>query len=369
MNPSSAPASITYPVFSAPDCSAANSSVLNSRGLNSLGLAKPPAETRVVVAMSGGVDSSVVAALIKEQGYDVIGITMQLYDHGEAVHRKGACCAGQDIHDARLVAARLDIPHYVLDYEERFREKVIAPFAHSYATGETPIPCVSCNSDIKFADLYETALNLGAEVLATGHYVSTKCDENGERALYRALDAMRDQSYFLFATTKPQLELLRFPLGEMTKADVRALARRFGLIVADKAGQPGHLFRPKRQVQRTDRTSVSRRRHPGRHYPSRWPRARAARGRHPLHDWPETRPRARRNERRRTAVRDQARRCESARHRRPARGFGDASRAFACVKLDRPRRARRHSRGRPRHFRASPLDAPTGSGAPFRARL
>src|SRR6516165_8029826 len=161
----------------------------NDLGLNSLGLAKPPGETRVVVAMSGGVDSSVVAALLKEQGYDVIGVTLQLYDYGEAVHRKGACCAGQDIQDARLVAARLGIPHYVLDYEERFRRKVIDQFAQSYATGETPIPCVSCNSEIKFADLFETAQDLGADVLATGHYVSSKLDAAGNRALYRAFDA------------------------------------------------------------------------------------------------------------------------------------------------------------------------------------
>jgi len=185
-----------------------------------------------------------VAALLKEEGYDVIGVTMQLYDHGEAVHRKGSCCAGQDIHDARLVAARLEIPHYVLDYEERFQQKVIGPFAQSYATGETPIPCVSCNSEIKFADLFETAQDLGADILATGHYVSSKRDGAGRRALYRAFDTTRDQSYFLFATTKAQLELLRFPLGDLAKTEVRALARRFGLLVADKADSQDICFVP-----------------------------------------------------------------------------------------------------------------------------
>src|SRR5579859_4008314 len=180
--------------------------------LNSLDIAKPPAETRVVVAMSGGVDSSVCAALLKEQGYDVIGVTLQLYDHGAAVHRKGACCAGQDIHDAREVADRIGIPHYVLDYESRFKEAVIDRFADSYVAGETPIPCVDCNQAIKFRDLLVTARNLGAQVLATGHYVASRALTDGGRALYRAREEERDQSYFLFATTREQIDFLRFPL-------------------------------------------------------------------------------------------------------------------------------------------------------------
>jgi tRNA-specific 2-thiouridylase len=211
---------------------------------NTLGFVKPPAKTRVVVAMSGGVDSSVVAALLKRDGYDVLGVTLQLYDHGAATHRKGACCAGQDIHDARRVAERLGIPHYVLDYESRFREKVIDRFAESYVAGETPIPCVACNQHIKFADLFETACDLGADALATGHYVSSRPDGRGGYALYRAADADRDQSYFLFATTHEQLKLLRFPLGDLPKAEVRVLAREFGLAVADKRDSQDICFVP-----------------------------------------------------------------------------------------------------------------------------
>ncbi|WP_036295440.1 tRNA 2-thiouridine(34) synthase MnmA [Methylosinus sp. PW1] len=212
--------------------------------LNSLDLPKPPGETRVVVAMSGGVDSSVVAALLREEGYDVVGVTLQLYDHGEATHRKGACCAGQDIQDARQVAARLGIPHYVLDYESRFRETVIDTFAQSYASGETPVPCVACNQFVKFVDLFETAKDLGADALATGHYIASREDGSGGRALYRAFDAARDQSYFLFATTRAQLDMLRFPLGEYAKSEVRDLARRFGLDIAEKPDSQDICFVP-----------------------------------------------------------------------------------------------------------------------------
>ncbi|HWG80075.1 MAG TPA: tRNA 2-thiouridine(34) synthase MnmA, partial [Stellaceae bacterium] len=198
---------------------------------------------RVVVAMSGGVDSSVTAALLNEQGFDVVGITLQLYDHGAALEKKGACCAGQDIHDAARVAERLGIPHYVLDYESRFRREVIDDFADAYARGETPIPCVACNRTVKFRDLLATAQDLGAAALATGHYVRRVEGEDGPE-LHRAADDSRDQSYFLFATTRAQLAFLRFPLGGMGKDDTRALARRFDLPVAAKPDSQDICFVP-----------------------------------------------------------------------------------------------------------------------------
>ncbi|QYZ71492.1 tRNA 2-thiouridine(34) synthase MnmA [Neotabrizicola shimadae] len=212
--------------------------------LNSLGLPKAPAQTRVVVAMSGGVDSSVVAAVLKDQGYDVVGVTLQLYDHGAALAKKGACCAGRDIHDARRVAEAMGFPHYVLDYENTFREAVIDEFADAYLAGATPVPCIRCNERVKFKDLLATARDLDADCMATGHYIQRKMGAAGPE-LHMAADPGRDQSYFLFSTTAEQLDYLRFPLGHLaSKAETRALAARYGLPVADKPDSQDICFVP-----------------------------------------------------------------------------------------------------------------------------
>ena len=212
--------------------------------VNSLGFAKPPSETRVVVAMSGGVDSSVVAAKLADEGYDVVGVTLQLYDHGAALAKKGACCAGIDIHDARRVAEEKGFPHYVLDYENIFKDAVIDEFADSYLAGATPVPCIRCNERVKFKDLLETARDLDADCMATGHYIQRKNGKNGAE-LHSAEDANRDQSYFLFSTTPEQLEYLRFPLGHLPNKDAtRALAAEYGLAVADKPDSQDICFVP-----------------------------------------------------------------------------------------------------------------------------
>ena len=216
----------------------------NHNMLNSLGFAKPPHETRVVVAMSGGVDSSVVAAKLASEGYDVVGVTLQLYDHGAALAKKGACCAGIDIHDARRVAEEMNFPHYVLDYENIFKDAVIDEFADSYLGGATPVPCIRCNERVKFKDLLETAKDLEADCMATGHYIQRKMGSSGAE-LHSAADAARDQSYFLFSTTAEQLDFLRFPLGHLeSKSETRALAAQFGLPVADKPDSQDICFVP-----------------------------------------------------------------------------------------------------------------------------
>ena len=208
-----------------------------------MNLSGEPGRTRVVAAMSGGVDSAVAAALVKRAGYDVIGITLQLYASGEAPKRKGSCCAGQDIHDAAIAARHIGVPHYVLDYAERFRKSVMEDFASTYARGETPVPCIQCNQTVKFHDLLGAAKDMGAEALVTGHYIQ-RVSRPGGAELRRAVDANRDQSYFLFATTREQLDFLRFPLGGLPKSETRALAAELGLELADKPDSQDICFVP-----------------------------------------------------------------------------------------------------------------------------
>ena len=211
--------------------------------IEEMDLAGNPSKHRVVVAMSGGVDSSVTAALLVEAGFDVVGLTMQLYDHGKTVQKTGACCAGSDINDARLVSSKLGIPHYVLNYESIFQDQVMNDFVDSYIRGETPIPCVRCNQTVKFTDMFDRAKKLGASAMATGHYIRRK-NRSGQPSLYTGIDPSKDQSYFLFATTKKQLDFVRFPLGSLTKDETRAVAKRYELNVADKPDSQDICFVP-----------------------------------------------------------------------------------------------------------------------------
>ncbi|WP_371396080.1 tRNA 2-thiouridine(34) synthase MnmA [Fretibacter rubidus] len=215
----------------------------DAKTLNSLGFPKSESDTRVVVAMSGGVDSSVCAAMLAREGYDVVGVTLQLYDHGEAIKKAKACCAGQDIYDAKRVSEMMGFPHYVLDYESNFKESVIDDFADTYLKGATPIPCVRCNQTVKFRDLLQVAKDLGADCMATGHYIQRIDGDNGPE-LHRGFDGGKDQSYFLFATTREQLDFLRFPLGAMNKSETRKLAVELGLNVAAKPDSQDICFVP-----------------------------------------------------------------------------------------------------------------------------